>query len=34
MSGMLVLVDGVVATGSMPLQNGDEVDLIPTMAGG
>ena len=34
MPGMLVLVDGVVATGGMPLQNGDEVDFIPAMAGG
>jgi len=31
---MLVLVDGVVAKSDTPLQDGDEVDLVPTMAGG
>jgi len=34
MSSMLVLVDGVVAKTNTPLQDGDEVDFIPTMAGG
>ena len=34
MTSMLVLVNGLVAKGDMPLQDGDEVDFIPTMAGG
>jgi molybdopterin converting factor small subunit len=34
MPTMLVLVDGVVPGGNTPLQNGDEVDFIPAMAGG
>jgi molybdopterin converting factor small subunit len=34
MSSMLVLVDGVVAKSDTPLQDGDEVDFVPTMAGG
>jgi len=34
MPKMTVLVDGVVAKSDTPLQNGDEVDFIPTMAGG
>jgi molybdopterin converting factor small subunit len=34
MSSMMVLVDGLVAKSDTPLQNGDEVDFIPAMAGG
>jgi len=34
MSSMLVLVDGVVAKSDTSLQDGDEVDFIPAMAGG
>jgi len=34
MSNMLVLADGIVAESDTQLQNGDEVDFIPAMAGG
>jgi len=34
MPTMLVLVDGVVPKGDTPLQDGDEVDYIPTIGGG
>jgi hypothetical protein len=31
---MLILVEGVPASGTTGLENGDEVDLIPTLVGG
>ena len=34
MPTMLVLVDGIVAKADTPLSDGDEVDFIPTVAGG
>jgi len=34
MSSMLVLVDGLIATSDTPLQDGDEVDFVPAIAGG
>jgi hypothetical protein len=34
MPTMMVMIDGVVAQPGTPLQDGDEVDFIPVMAGG